>query len=129
EIAEYPYLNTPERRLFKQANKGLYGGQMIQFGNNVSKDTKTKTRRHWKPAILSKSLYSVALKKRVKLRLTGHVLRIIDREGGLDNYLLKESESRIKELGPTGWALRATLLRNNSVRARLREEAAALGLP
>lgn len=101
---------------------------MIQFGNNVSPDSKTKTRRYWKPNILQKSLYSVALKKRIKLRLTSKVLKTMDREGGLDEYLLKESEARIKELGPMGWALRWTLMQTPVVIARFRAEAAAIGL-
>ncbi|KAF2256746.1 hypothetical protein BU26DRAFT_513529 [Trematosphaeria pertusa] len=126
DIPAYPY---GPNLLFKQANKGLYGRQMIQFGNNVSPDTETKTRRNWKPNVLSKSLYSVALKKRIKLRVTAKVLKTIDREGGLDEYLLKQSEHRIKELGPTGWALRWTLLQRPEVIARMRADAAALGLP
>ncbi len=124
-IPAYPY---GHRQLFKQANKGLYGDQTIQFGNNVSRDTETKTRRYWKPNILAKALYSVALKKRIKLRVAARVLKTIDREGGLDEYLLKDSEHRIKELGPLGWALRWTLMQKTVVIDRLRSEAAALGV-
>ena len=124
-IPDYPY---GDHALFKQANKGLYGEQMIQFGNNVSRKTETKTRRKWTPNVLSKSLYSVALKKRIKLRVTSNVIKTIDREGGLDEYLLKDSVQRIKELGPTGWALRWTLMQRPEVVDRLRAEAAALGI-
>ena len=52
----------------------------------------------------------------------------MDREGGLDEYLLKDDEHRIKELGPMGWALRWTLMQKPDVIARLRADAAALGL-
>ena len=121
----YPY---GDHALFKQANRGLYGEQMIQFGNNVSHKTETKTRRYWKPNVLSKSLYSVALKKKIKLRITSNVLKTMDREGGLDEYLLKDNEHRLKELGPLGWALRWTLLQKPEVIARMRAQAAALGL-
>lgn len=124
-IPPYPY---GDHKLFKQANKGLYGDQMIRFGNNVSKETETKTRRKWKPNVLSKSLYSVALKKRIKLRVTAKILKTMDREGGLDEYLLKDNEARIKELGPMGWALRWTLMQRPEVIDRLRADAAALGL-
>jgi large subunit ribosomal protein L28 len=124
-IPAYPY---GDHQLFKQANKGLYGEQMIRFGNNVSKDTETKTRRNWKPNVLSKALYSVALKKKIKLRITAKVLKIVDREGGLDEYLLKDSVARIKELGPMGWALRWTLMQKPEVVTRLRADAAALGI-
>lgn len=125
EIPPYPY---GDAALFKQSNKGLYGGQTIHFGNNVSKRTETKSRRTWTPNVLNKALYSVALKKRIKLRITSKVLKVMDREGGLDEYLLKESEARIKELGPLGWALRWRLMQTPSVVARFRAEAAALGL-
>lgn len=124
-IPDYPY---GDNALFKQANKGLYGESMIQFGNNVSRKTETKTRRKWTPNVLSKSLYSVALKKRIKLRITSNVMKTIDREGGLDEYLLKDSVQRVKELGPTGWALRWTLMQKPEVINRLRAEAVALGI-
>jgi large subunit ribosomal protein L28 len=124
-IPPYPY---GDHALFKQANRGLYGEQMIQFGNNVSRKTETKTRRYWKPNVLSKSLYSVALKKRIKLRITSNVLKTMDREGGLDEYLLKDNEHRLKELGPLGWALRWTLMQRPEVIDRMRAQAAALGI-
>jgi large subunit ribosomal protein L28 len=124
-MPEYPY---GDYALYKQANRGLYGEQTIQFGNNVSHKTKTKTRRDWKPNVLTKSLYSVALKKRVKLRITSKVLKTMDREGGLDEYLLKDSIQRIKELGPMGWALRWTLMQKPEVIERLRADAAALNI-
>lgn len=126
KIPEYPY---GAAQLFKQSDGGLYGGKSIQFGNNVSSKTETKTRRYWKPNILSKSLYSIALSKRIKLRVAASVLKTIDREGGLDEYLLKQSDSRIKEIGPTGWALRWTLLQKPSVVRRMRKDALALGVP
>ncbi|KAH8710049.1 ribosomal L28 family-domain-containing protein [Phaeosphaeriaceae sp. PMI808] len=124
-IPPYPY---GDHALFKQANRGLYGEQRIQFGNNVSHKTETKTRRDWKPNILNKALYSVALKKKVKLRITSKVLKIMDREGGLDEYLLKDNEHRIKELGPLGWALRWALLQKPEVIDRMRFQAAELGI-
>jgi large subunit ribosomal protein L28 len=117
-----------DHALYKQANRGLYGDQMIQFGNNVSVKTETKTRRDWKPNVLNKALYSVALKKKVKLRITARVLKTMDREGGLDEYLLKDDEHRVKELGPLGWALRWTLMRQPVVIDRMRHQAAALGV-
>ncbi|KAF2648831.1 hypothetical protein K491DRAFT_698597 [Lophiostoma macrostomum CBS 122681] len=124
-VPRYPYGDS---RLFRQADKGLYGGQMIQFGNNVSHRTKTKTRRIWKPNVVSKSFYSVILKKKIKLRVTTSVIKTMEREGGLDEYLLRDNETRVKELGPTGWALRWWLMQTPQVIARMRAEAAALGL-
>ncbi|KAF2202074.1 hypothetical protein GQ43DRAFT_350042, partial [Delitschia confertaspora ATCC 74209] len=124
-LPEYPYGPS---LLYKQSNKGLYGGAMIQFGNNVSPDTETKTRRSWHPNVLSKSLYSIALKKKIKLRVTANVLKTIDREGGLDEYLLGDKESRIKELGPVGWQLRWAIMQTGIVRNRMIAQARELGL-
>jgi large subunit ribosomal protein L28 len=121
----YPY---GDHALYKQANRGLYGDQMIQFGNNVSVKTETKTRRDWKPNVLNKALYSVALKKKVKLRVTARVLKTMDREGGLDEYLLKDDEHRVKEMGPLGWALRWTLMQKPAVVERMRAQAVALSI-
>ncbi|KAF2726684.1 hypothetical protein EJ04DRAFT_517697 [Polyplosphaeria fusca] len=124
-IPTYPHGKS---LLYKQSDRGLYGGQRIQFGNNVSRKTETKTRRKWYPNVLRKSLYSITLDKKIKLRVTSKVLRIIDREGGLDEYLLKESEKRLKELGPIGWNLRWTLMQTPQVIERFRNEAKELGI-
>ncbi|ORY18818.1 ribosomal L28 family-domain-containing protein [Clohesyomyces aquaticus] len=125
----YPKYPHGSARLFKQSDKGLYGSSIIQFGNNVSPRTETKTRRHWKPNVLNKALYSVALDKKIKLRVTARVLKTIDREGGLDAYLLKDTDCRIRDLGPTGWALRCRILQTPAVVLKMREEAKAAGLP
>jgi large subunit ribosomal protein L28 len=56
------------------------------------------------------------------------VLRTIDKVGGIDNYLLGQSPGRIKELGPTGWALRWRLLRTEKGKEMWEEERQRLGL-
>ncbi|AET37888.1 mitochondrial 54S ribosomal protein bL28m Ecym_2136 [Eremothecium cymbalariae DBVPG len=103
---DYPY---GESHIFKQSNKGLYGGSFVQFGNNVS-ESKQKTRRKWLPNILKKSLWSETLGRKIPIKMTAKVLKTITKEGGIDNYLTKDKSARIKELGPTGWKLRYTVL-------------------
>ena len=125
QIPEYPY---GPFHIYKQSNKGLYGGSRIQFGNNVSDRTEIKTRRSWSPNIISKSLYSVALRKKVKIRVSSRVLRTIDKVGGLDEYILGEKEARIRELGPQGWKLRWRIMSQQAVKERFRVQAAELGL-
>ncbi|AMD21429.1 HER150Wp [Eremothecium sinecaudum] len=107
KFPDYPY---GESHIFKQSNKGLYGASFIQFGNNVS-ESNNRTRRTWLPNVLRKSLWSEALKRPIKIKLTAKVLRTISKEGGIDNYLTKEKSARIKELGPTGWKLRYLVLK------------------
>lgn len=79
----------PKRKLavMNRRKWGLYGGKHVIFGNNVSHSVR-RTRRKWNPNVQSKKLWSDALGRWVKLRVTTYVLRSIDKFGGLDNYLL-----------------------------------------
>ncbi|GAB7349105.1 hypothetical protein MBLNU459_g8055t1 [Dothideomycetes sp. NU459] len=123
-----PYPHGPAR-WFKQSDKGLYGGSRLQFGNNVSPDTETKTRRKWHPNIKRKSLFSRALNRRIRVRVTTRVLRTIDKVGGLDEYLLGEKSARIKQLGMEGWRLRCMVMATKTVQERFNAQRRALGLP
>ncbi|KAG2177692.1 hypothetical protein INT44_008206 [Umbelopsis vinacea] len=82
------------RATFKRAQRGLFGGKHIQFGNN-NPFSKTKTRRNWLPNVQSKKLYSELLDAHFSLKVTTSVIRTIDKKGGLDKYLL---ETRNKNL-------------------------------
>lgn len=107
---EFPEYKYGESRIFKRSNKGLFGGKFIQFGNNVSEKSKTKTRRTWTVNDHMKKFWSEALNRTIRISVTTKVLRTITKEGGIDNYLTKEKSARIKELGPTGWKLRFRVL-------------------
>ncbi|KAF2724027.1 hypothetical protein K431DRAFT_282293 [Polychaeton citri CBS 116435] len=125
-VPAYPY---GPAKWYKQQGKGLYGGQSIRFGNNVSDKFELKTRRSWHPNIEMKKLFSVALNRYVQVRVSTRVLRTIDKLGGLDEYLLGEKDGRIRELGESGWWLRWAIMQTPSVRRRFNEERTALGLP
>lgn len=124
-IPPYPY---GERRVYKQSNKGLYGTARIRFGNNVSEAHSVKTPRFWRPNVHVRVYYSDSLGARIKTRLTMRVLKTIKREGGIENYLLKNKPARVKELGPGGWKLRWLLMQTRAVQERLNAERVALGL-
>lgn len=102
---------------------------MKQFGNNISERTEIKTRRTFKPNIVSKRMFSKALNRMVRVRVSTRVLRTIDKVGGLDEYLLGEKAGRIKELGMKGWLLRWRIMHTEAVRERFREQRRLLGLP
>ncbi|KEQ71251.1 hypothetical protein M436DRAFT_11956, partial [Aureobasidium namibiae CBS 147.97] len=123
-----PYPHGPAR-WFKQSDKGLYGGQRIQFGNNVSRKTEIKTRRSWYPNIKRKALFSKALNRRIRVRVSTRVMRTIDKVGGLDEYLLGDKSARIKALGMEGWRLRCMIMATKTVQNRFNEQRRALGLP
>jgi len=57
------------------------------------------------------------------------VLRTIDKLGGLDEYLLGEKETRIRELGESGWWLRWAIMQTAGVKKQFAAEREALGLP
>ncbi|KAL1330995.1 hypothetical protein HN51_048254 [Arachis hypogaea] len=72
-----------------RAKRGLFAGRHIQFGNSVSEDGGNKTRRTWKPNVQEKRLFSYILDRHIRVKVTTHALRCIDKAGGIDEYLLK----------------------------------------
>nr|GMC77721.1 54S ribosomal protein L24, mitochondrial [Ipomoea batatas] len=48
-----------------------------------------RTRRNWKPNVQGKRLFSYILDRFIRVKVTTHALRCIDKAGGLDEYLLK----------------------------------------
>nr|XP_023875293.1 54S ribosomal protein L24, mitochondrial-like [Quercus suber]XP_023875294.1 54S ribosomal protein L24, mitochondrial-like [Quercus suber]XP_023875295.1 54S ribosomal protein L24, mitochondrial-like [Quercus suber]XP_023875296.1 54S ribosomal protein L24, mitochondrial-like [Quercus suber]XP_023875297.1 54S ribosomal protein L24, mitochondrial-like [Quercus suber]XP_023875298.1 54S ribosomal protein L24, mitochondrial-like [Quercus suber]XP_023875299.1 54S ribosomal protein L24, mitochondri len=72
-----------------RAKRGLYAGRHIQFGNRVSEDGGNKSRRTWKPNVQEKRLFSYVLDRHIRVKVTTHALRCIDKAGGIDEYLLK----------------------------------------
>ncbi|KAG0073818.1 hypothetical protein BGZ90_011269 [Linnemannia elongata] len=91
---------------FKRAQRGLFGGKQIQFGNNVP-FSKTKTRRTWLPNVQTKRLFSETLNDWIRLNMTTSVIRTVDKKGGLDRYLL---ETRDDLLGAKGIELRGRIV-------------------
>ncbi|KAF9127804.1 hypothetical protein BGW39_005623 [Mortierella sp. 14UC] len=91
---------------FKRAQRGLFGGKQIQFGNNVP-FSKTKTRRTWLPNVQTKRLFSETLNDWIRLNMTTSVIRTVDKKGGLDRYLL---ETRDELLGAKGVELRGKVI-------------------
>jgi large subunit ribosomal protein L28 len=125
-VPPYPYGPS---QFYKQSNFGLYGTQKIRFGNMVSEKNEIKTRRHWRPNVHSKRLWSNALQAYIKTRITTRVLRTVDKVGGLDEYLLGEKSGRIKELGMAGWKLRWRIMQTDAIKERFRLQREQMGLP
>lgn len=63
-------------------------GKGVQTGNNVS-HANNKTRRRYLPNLQQQRFYSETLGESVRLRVTTHALRTVEKRGGLDGYLLK----------------------------------------
>uniref|UniRef100_A0A803MDB7 Large ribosomal subunit protein bL28m n=1 Tax=Chenopodium quinoa TaxID=63459 RepID=A0A803MDB7_CHEQI len=48
-----------------------------------------RSRRTWKPNVQEKRLFSYILDRHIRVHVTTHALRCIDKAGGIDEYLLK----------------------------------------
>ena len=125
-LPPYPYGSN---RWYKQSNFGLYGDRRIQFGNTVSPKTEIKNRRAWRPNIRHQRLWSAALNRFIRVKVLARVLRTIDKVGGLDEYLLGDKASRIRELGLGGWKLRWRITRTEAVMERYRRMREEMRLP
>ncbi|XP_044463019.1 uncharacterized protein LOC123193984 [Mangifera indica] len=75
--------------VMNRAKRGLFAGKHIQFGNRISEDGGNKSRRSWKPNVQEKRLFSYILDRHIRVKVTTHALRCIDKAGGIDEYLLK----------------------------------------
>ncbi|MBR45319.1 MAG: 50S ribosomal protein L28 [Rhodospirillaceae bacterium] len=67
-------------------------GKGVQTGNNVS-HAHNKTRRRFLPNLQSKSLLSDTLGETIRFRVTTSAIRTVERQGGLDAYLLNAPDS------------------------------------
>ncbi|MEK9968174.1 MAG: 50S ribosomal protein L28 [Ferrovibrio sp.] len=75
-------------------------GKGVQSGNNVS-HANNKTRRRFLPNLHVVSLISEALGRDVTLRVSSHGLRSVEHNGGIDNWLLKTSDTRLSDEAKT----------------------------
>ena len=71
-------------------------GRGVQYGNNVS-HANNKTRRRFLPNLQKTSMFSQALARPIRLRLTPHAIRTVEQKGGLDAFLL---DARNADLEP-----------------------------
>jgi large subunit ribosomal protein L28 len=72
----------------------------VGFGNQISFSHKC-SRRKWKPNVHCKTLQSELLGETFKINVTTAALRIIDKKGGLDRYILYTSDRKLDSLFAT----------------------------
>ncbi len=66
-------------------------GKGVLTGNNVS-HANNKTRRRFLPNLRTRRLFSEVLGQPIRLRITASTLRSVEKNGGIDGYLLKAAE-------------------------------------
>jgi large subunit ribosomal protein L28 len=72
-------------------------GKGVMVGNNVS-HALNRTRRRFLPNLVNVTLISDALNRGIKLRISAAALRSVEHRGGLDNFLLKQSDDTLSTL-------------------------------
>ena len=92
-------------------------GNGVQTGNNVS-HANNRTRRRYLPNLQQQRFYSETLGESVRLRVSTHALRTVEKRGGLDGYLLKarntELSSELRRLKQRLLAARASQEQQNA---------------
>jgi len=73
-------------------------GKESMFGHNVS-HANNRTNRRFVPNLQKVTLYSDALRKEVKLRISTRALRSVQHNNGLDRYLLSREDAKLAPVG------------------------------
>ena len=78
-------------------------------GNNVS-HANNRTKRRFIPNLQNVKLYSGTLQKYINLNITIRTMKTVEKNGGLDSYLIKTSN---KNLADTAIKIKKQILKNN----------------
>ncbi len=84
-------------------------GKKPMTGNNVS-HANNRTKRRFIPNLQNVKLYSGALQKYINLNVTTRAMKTIEKNGGLDSYLIKTSN---RNLADTALRIKKQILKNN----------------
>ena len=72
-------------------------GKLVITGNNVS-HANNKTKRRFIPNLQNVKLYSGTLQKYINLNITIRTMKTVEKNGGLDSYLIKTSNKRAQTI-------------------------------
>ena len=71
-------------------------GKTFQTGNNVS-HAKNRTKRRFMPNLQNISFISEILGQKIQLKVAASTIRTVEKKGGLDEFLLSTSNSKLPE--------------------------------
>jgi large subunit ribosomal protein L28 len=77
------------------ARRCAFTGKGVQSGNNVS-HANNKTRRRFLPNIQETALYSDALGRMVRVKISTRAIRTVEHNGGLDAFLLGTADAKLE---------------------------------
>ena len=69
-------------------------GKSVMTGNNVSK-ANNRTRRRFLPNLQKSSMHSSVLGKTIQFRVAASTIRTVEKNGGIDSYLLKSPKTSL----------------------------------
>ena len=84
-------------------------GKTFQTGNNVS-HANNRTKRRFIPNLQNVKLYSGTLQKYINMSITIRTMKTVEKNGGLDSYLIKTSN---KNLAEPAVKIKKQILKNN----------------
>ena len=84
-------------------------GKKPMSGNNVS-HANNRTKRRFIPNLQNVKLYSGTLQKYINLNITIRTMKTVEKNGGLDSYLIKTSN---RNLADTALKIKKLILKNN----------------
>ena len=84
-------------------------GKKPMTGNKVS-HANNRTKRRFIPNLQNVKLYSGTLQKYINLNITIRTMKTVEKNGGLDSYLIKTSN---KNLAETAIKIKKQILKNN----------------
>jgi large subunit ribosomal protein L28 len=65
------------------------------MSGNLRSHAENKTRRTFRPNLVDVTLISDALQRKVRLRISAHALKSVERIGGLDAFLMKAADDAL----------------------------------
>jgi large subunit ribosomal protein L28 len=69
----------------------------LPLSGQLRSHAENKTKRKFRPNLCEVTLISDALGRKVRLRVSAHALKSVEHRGGLDAFLLKESDENLSE--------------------------------
>jgi large subunit ribosomal protein L28 len=67
------------------------------MSGNQRSHAENKTRRVFRPNLVDVTLISDALQRKVRLRVSAHALKTVERTGGLDAFLAKAKDTELSD--------------------------------
>ena len=72
----------------------------LPMSGQLRSHAENKTKRTFRPNLCDVTLISDSLQRKVRLRISAHALKTLERRGGLDAFLMKARDEELSERCP-----------------------------